>query len=284
MAIDKKTGTASERETPLPPVINGEVGTLISLTVVERKTTPPKPYTEGALIEDMANCSKYVDDPRFRKTLKAVSGLGTAATRAAIIEDLKKYGMFSSEKGKLFSTEKGRALIKYLPQELYDIARTAVWEAELGLIGEGAGSPIAFESGILKDVNHYVSVLRNGSAMTAFTASSSQAFASSSGKAKPPARSGRAESATSGKSLAPTDKQIDYATKLAARLGLELPSSVRTDFDACREFLDRYSSVTPPSEKALSFAESIAKRKSLSIPDKTKCNARGLSAWIDANK
>lgn len=287
--LDKNTSAANnlEKMQILPPVSNGELGTIVKLECLERKTMPPKPYTEGGLIEDMANCSKHVQDPKFRKTLKAVSGLGTAATRSSILEDLKKYGLLVAAKGKITATEKGRALINYLPQDLCDIARTAVWEAELNLIGGGSGNRAVFESEILTEVTRYLGELKGRPAMGALSSghpvSSAASLRGQSGSDKP-ARPNEPRNPEQVKRAAPTDKQLDYASKLAARLGLKLPAAVESDFEACRQFLDKYSRGTPPSAKAISFAESIANRKALQIPDNARQNARDLSAWIDVNK
>ena len=65
---------------------------------MEKETTPPKPYTEGTLIADMASIAKYVKDPETKAILKRKDdgkkgehgGIGTTATRAEIIEKLKQ--------------------------------------------------------------------------------------------------------------------------------------------------------------------------------------------------
>jgi DNA topoisomerase III len=287
MASAMKTEIKSETAVTLPPVVNGERGVIVSMSVLERKTNPPKYYTEGALIEDMANCSKYVDDPKYRKTLKAVSGLGTAATRAAILEDLKKHGLLSADKGRLISTEKGRALISFLPTELYDIARTAVWEAELDLIAGGQGGRLSFETELLTEVTEHVTRLRVSPAMPGLVAQTATPAASKGSASKAAGTSKRVAASTSTsqpRSGAPTEKQLEYAHKLAAQLKVVLPPEVLQDFEACRAFIDKHVVSQPPSERAMSFAESIAKRKSVAIPDKVKKSSKELSAWIDSNK
>ncbi|MEM4959201.1 MAG: DNA topoisomerase, partial [Nanopusillaceae archaeon] len=81
----------------------------------EKETKPPKRYTDGTLIAKMKQL-----------------GLGTSATRDAIIETLVKRGYLVREKGALISTEKGRALISFLEKikcsQLITPELTSQWE------------------------------------------------------------------------------------------------------------------------------------------------------------
>lgn len=107
----------------------------IGCTVTEKETTPPKPYTEGTLIADMASIAKYVKDPEVKKILKEKDdgkkgehgGIGTTATRAAILEKLKKRGYLEEIKGKLRSTAKAQAFYHLLPPEIAGADVTARW-------------------------------------------------------------------------------------------------------------------------------------------------------------
>lgn len=107
----------------------------ISCEILEKETTPPKPYTEGTLISDMASIAKYVSDPSIKAILKQKDdgkkgehgGIGTTATRASIIEKLKKRGYLEDVKGKIRSTEKARAFYHLLPKEIRSADVTAHW-------------------------------------------------------------------------------------------------------------------------------------------------------------
>lgn len=107
----------------------------IECSIVEKETTPPKPYTEGTLISDMASIAKYVQDPTIKTVLKQKDegkkgehgGIGTTATRATIIETLKKRGYLEDVKGKIRSTEKARAFYHLLPTEIRGADVTARW-------------------------------------------------------------------------------------------------------------------------------------------------------------
>ena len=98
----------------------------IECAVTEKETAPPKPYTEGTLIADMASIAKYVTDPEVKAILKQKDdgkkgehgSIGTTATRASIIEKLKERGYLEDVKGKIRSTDKARAFYHLLPPEI----------------------------------------------------------------------------------------------------------------------------------------------------------------------
>lgn len=103
--------------------------------ILAKETTPPKPYTEGTLISDMASIAKYVSDPSIKAILKQKDdgkkgehgGIGTTATRAAIIEKLKQRGYLEEKAGKICSTEKAQAFYHLLPNEIKGADTTAHW-------------------------------------------------------------------------------------------------------------------------------------------------------------
>lgn len=112
------------------------------------KTTTPKPYTEASLISDMRWIAKYMTDESLKEILKETSGIGTAATQAAIIETLKKREAIKVEKKKLVSTPFGRMVISKMPKAMTDPGVTATWEYTLGLIAKGKYNPTHFMNGI----------------------------------------------------------------------------------------------------------------------------------------
>lgn len=114
----------------------------------ERMTTPPSPYDEAMLLRDMETAAKFITDPALRDAIKTADGMGTPATRAAIIEKLKKPHkddtVFLKEvKGKLRATDYADRVIAALEscdmaiRTLADPALTAMWEAELKRIERG---------------------------------------------------------------------------------------------------------------------------------------------------
>ena len=111
------------------------IAAITHCSIDEKETTPPKPYTEGTLISDMASIAKYVTDPEIKAVLQKKDedkkgehgGIGTTATRSEIIEKLKQRGFVEDQKGKLRSTEKGRAFYHLLPEDIKGADVTAKW-------------------------------------------------------------------------------------------------------------------------------------------------------------
>jgi DNA topoisomerase-3 len=137
-------------ETVLPPMQDGEKARVHATRLAEGKTTPPSYYMEGSLVdEEMGSIAKYVEDPRIKAVLKETSGIGTSATRAAIIETLKKRGyIYVDEKGFVRDTPAGRALIEALPDRLTKPDMTAKWEMDLKQVVQGSMTADSFMEGI----------------------------------------------------------------------------------------------------------------------------------------
>jgi len=148
----------------LPPIPDQMPGVAESVDVFSRKTTPPKPYTEATLLEDMASIAKFVTNPEHKKLLKETSRIGTVATRAAIIEELKEGRcQYLVLQGKyLHATPKGSALIAWLDGHLpriTDPAETALWEDGFREIEKGEVTPDQFVSGIAQTLRQHLSTL-----------------------------------------------------------------------------------------------------------------------------
>ena len=143
---------APEEAAAFPYFSEGSTYEVAAPTVVERFTQPPKPYTEDTLLSAMENAGKdNTPEDAERK------GLGTPATRAAIIEKLVAAG-FVERKGKsLIPTQDGINLISILPEPLTSPMLTAEWEQQLTEIAKGAASPDTFLDGIREMVRALVS-------------------------------------------------------------------------------------------------------------------------------
>ena len=145
-AVDKLFASSSENEEGGDPPVNfveGQAFADIKPQLCEKYTTPPKPYTEDTLLSAMeAAGAKETTDDAERK------GLGTPATRAAILEKLVQTG-FAERKGKqILPTKTGTLLISVLPDTLISPSLTAEWENSLALISKGQESPNKFIRGI----------------------------------------------------------------------------------------------------------------------------------------
>lgn len=138
-------------EKPLPIVAEGEVLELISASVKEGKTTPPKHFTEDTLLSAMETAgSEDAPEDAERK------GLGTPATRAGILEKLVKTGYVERKKAKsavhLLPTHKAIALITVVPEAIQSPKLTAEWESRLKEIERGQLAPEDF----MAEITHMV--------------------------------------------------------------------------------------------------------------------------------
>ena len=127
----------------LPELSEGQGFPNPAAKVTEHTTTPPKPHSEASLLSAMERAGNGDTDPDAERR-----GLGTPATRAAVIEKLVKGG-FAERKGKqLIPTKNGNSLICILPDMLTSPQLTAEWENNLTQIAKGAADPGEFLSGI----------------------------------------------------------------------------------------------------------------------------------------
>ncbi|MFZ5899511.1 MAG: DNA topoisomerase 3 [Bacillota bacterium] len=148
---DSETDTAPSPGA-LPVLVRGQEVTVTGAETVHKRTRPPSRYTEGTLLAAMENAGRFVDDAGLRRTLKAVGGIGTVATRAAIIAKLIQVGYLVRRGKYLLPTPKGEALIALLPELLRSPELTARWEESLAEIEAGRGSPKRFMSDIEREV------------------------------------------------------------------------------------------------------------------------------------
>lgn len=146
----------------LPPIKDGALGTVEQTKVESKQTKPPPHYTEGALIADMKSIAKFVTDPTKKARLKETSGIGTEATRAAILKTLHDRGFLETQKKTVISTERGRKLIALLEEHLPGLAdpgETAVWEDALEAIASGERTPQQFTDSLAQQVKSYIETL-----------------------------------------------------------------------------------------------------------------------------
>jgi DNA topoisomerase-3 len=118
--------------------------------VRESRTTPPKPYTEGTLLGAMETAGKFVEDETLKEALKE-RGLGTPATRAAIIETLLDRGYITRDRRNLAATDLGRYLVAIIrDRSLKSPELTGEWEAKLREIERQRLDPGRFMAEILR--------------------------------------------------------------------------------------------------------------------------------------
>jgi DNA topoisomerase-3 len=148
---DTERGDDDEvRQQQLPKLSQGESATVVEVGFEEKETKPPRRYTDGSLVKVMETAGKLVDDEELREAMKN-SGIGTVATRAAIIERLIQVGYVERDGRALVVTEKGLNVIRLLGEHvLTSPSLTGEWEHRLANIETGADSREAFMGDIVK--------------------------------------------------------------------------------------------------------------------------------------
>ena len=115
----------------LPPLKPGDTLKIKSVALLEKQTKPPALYTEAGLLSAMENAGKGIANQDQRKALKGI-GIGTPATRAAILQTLFKREYIQREKKSLVPTEKGLQVYHSVKDKsIADVAMTAEWEMAL---------------------------------------------------------------------------------------------------------------------------------------------------------
>lgn len=115
----------------VPPLETGTELTCREGKINDRKTEPPKHFTEATLLQAMTGIARYVADKELKKILRDTDGLGTEATRAGILDTLFKRQLLSRQGKTIISTPAGRGLIDALPSEATYPDMTAHWEHQL---------------------------------------------------------------------------------------------------------------------------------------------------------
>lgn len=135
----------------------------------DKMSEPPKRYTDKTILAAMLSAGKDLDDAELKKLMSdpKTGGIGTEATRAAIIETLIQREYIVREKKALRATQKGIDLIQKLPLEQIKSAElTAKWERRLADIARGTEDPEAFRNDFEATVKEWVGVINTKVAMS----------------------------------------------------------------------------------------------------------------------
>ena len=134
----------SEPIQELPALKAGDELKIQNAEVLEKKTKPPVLYTEAGLLSAMENAGREIKNEDERKALQGI-GIGTPATRAAIIETLFRREYIRREKKSLIPTEKGLQVYNGVKdKKIADVAMTAEWEMALQQIENGEADATTF--------------------------------------------------------------------------------------------------------------------------------------------
>jgi DNA topoisomerase III len=164
----KDKGKEKTEEQKLPAgLVKGQVQTVVDAEAVKKKTRPPPHFTEATLLTGMETAGRTLDDKALSDAMRE-NGLGTPATRAAIIETLLKREYIVRKKKILEATDKGIKLIETVHEHVKSPAMTGEWERRLKKIEKGADSFQDFMIGIENYVREVVSEVRNKPKKQAF--------------------------------------------------------------------------------------------------------------------
>ncbi len=151
-----------KKDTSFVTAKKGDEVNIEKLDLTEGETVSPERFTEGSLIKMMKNPVKYVDNKEDKDTLKKIEGIGTEATRASIIKELKERGLIEDyQKKYIRPTEKGMHLIDLIPDDsVKSVSLTAYFEQKLDEIAKGEYTCDAFLDEINNLANTFVSKVK----------------------------------------------------------------------------------------------------------------------------
>ena len=128
----------------LPSLPKGSILKIKSVEILSKTTQPPALYTEAGLLSAMETAGRDLESKQQRQLLQG-SGIGTPATRAAIIETLIKRGYVVHKQKSLIPTEKGMQVYHWVKEDdIANVTLTGQWEEDLQKIEQGEKSPTEF--------------------------------------------------------------------------------------------------------------------------------------------
>ena len=147
-AVFSEQDTEDEDTATLPPLQEGQALPLSGVDLLEKQTKPKPLHTESSLLAAMENAGKELEDAELKASLKD-AGIGTPATRAAIIETLFARQYIVREKKNLVPTQKGLAVYRIVKgKKIADVGMTGMWETALAKIEAGDMDADTFRKGI----------------------------------------------------------------------------------------------------------------------------------------
>lgn len=134
------------KDVAIPEYRTGDIVKIDANITYEKTSTPPARYTMGTIINAMKNIASQVTDPELKKRMRESEGIGTEATRANILKDLKDSGYISVSKNAIYITDAGKRYIENIrqPKEdgtydygIADPMQVAYWSSQNKLIQLG---------------------------------------------------------------------------------------------------------------------------------------------------
>ena len=147
-AVFSEQDTEDEDAATLPPLQEGQTLPFSGVDLLEKQTKPKPLHTESSLLAAMENAGRELEDAELKASLKD-AGIGTPATRAAIIETLFARQYIVREKKNLVPTDKGLAVYGIVKdKKIADVEMTGMWETALAKIEAGSMDADTFRKGI----------------------------------------------------------------------------------------------------------------------------------------
>ena len=147
-AVFSEQDTEDEDTATLPPFQEGQTLPLSGVDLLEKQTKPKPLHTESSLLAAMENAGKELENAELKASMKD-AGIGTPATRAAIIETLFARQYIVREKKNLVPTDKGLAVYRIVKdKKIADVEMTGMWETALAKIEAGGMDANTFRKGI----------------------------------------------------------------------------------------------------------------------------------------
>jgi len=156
----KKDSEAEEQSLPIGLAQNSSQP-VRDVVIQEKQTRPPKRFNDASLLTAMETAGKTLDDKELSRAMKDC-GLGTPATRAAIIETLITREYIMRDGKSLAATDKGIRLVDAVHPEVKSPAMTGQWEARLHAIHRGESQLPPFMAGIESYVREVVALVLDG--------------------------------------------------------------------------------------------------------------------------
>lgn len=145
-----------QKDVLLPVIAEGDPITIASAKAEEGQTRPPRPHDDASLLDAMEKAGRALDDAELKRALRG-AGIGTPATRAAILTTLMQRDYILRKGKALHGTDKGKALIDTLPAgDLKSAELTGRWEARLSDIAERGGDAEAFMRDVVEHLHGVV--------------------------------------------------------------------------------------------------------------------------------
>lgn len=258
-------GGASRSGGELPDMKEGTSAPLTSTDIKTTKTTPPEYYNEASIQDAMKTAGRYVQDPKLRKFLKDVQGIGTAATRTATVTKLEERAYIKKDKKGFFHvTDAGKGILKALPEWIKSPEMTAVWEGYLDNIEKAPDSTKSeemrdkFVDKQYSDLSQHIEEIRQ-------KYEGDVNFMSGQGGGKP------------------SEKQLGYAESIAYILNIELPSEAKESGQACSQFIEANKKDKMPTLKMFKLAEKISGETGKPITQKERESIEACSNFISEN-